>query len=331
MRTVRAATQAMTRRQDRLSAEAKMVSSGDNPSLKPPLASSPMHPFHPLAASSPEGPARSSLGVGTGPSPLAPQPPSPIISEAGSTLSLPEELAWYRHQHYVAPEKLQIVKPLEGSVTLLKWKLLASPQLGGATTFFSDAARPGVHVKGWRAAGIRDGRQQNSDVPDLLAPDVRLKSLSTSDLSRAPSQAHTFTTPSSAGHTFTTPTSPGYRKGLRREKLTYNRVSNLQQSATASGTGINTVSELDSGGQANRQSESGSVVRDGSKEESLQEGSGTQSSFLNQVGSFFGFSRFGLGRGGGGQGEEKREGKEKGEDEIDTHTSTQDAGLAGIL
>lgn len=330
MRTVRAATQAMARRQDRLSAEAKRVSSGDNPPLKPPLASSPMHPFHPLAASSPEAPARSSLGVGTGPSPLAPQPPSPIVSEAGSTLSLPDEVAWYRHQHYVAPEKLQIVKPLEGSVTLLKWKLLASPQLGGATTFFSDAARPGVHVKGWRAAGIRDGRQQNTDVPDLLAPDVRLKSLSTSDLSRIPPQVHTFTTPPSQAHTFTTPPSPGYRKGLRREKLSYNRVSNLQQSTTASGTGINTVSELDSREQANGLSGGGSVAGDDSKEESLQEGRGLQSSFLNQVGSFFGFSRFGLGR-GEGQGEEKREGKEKSEDEVDTHTSAQDAGLAGIL
>ena len=69
---------------------------------------------------------------------------------------------------------------------------------------------------------------------------------------------------------------------------------------------------------------------DDSKEESLQEGRGSQSSFLNQVGSFFGFSRFGLGH-GEGRSEEKREGKEKSEDEVDTHTSAQDAGLAGIL
>ena len=49
-----------------------------------------------------------------------------------------------KHPHYVSPQKLQIVKPMEGSVTLLRWKLLATPQLGGATSFFSDAELPGV-------------------------------------------------------------------------------------------------------------------------------------------------------------------------------------------
>ena len=37
---------------------------------------------------------------------------------------------------------------LAGSLTLLKWKLLATPHLGGATSFFSSASRPGIHVKG---------------------------------------------------------------------------------------------------------------------------------------------------------------------------------------
>lgn len=49
-----------------------------------------------------------------------------------------------KHPSYVSPQKLQIVKPMEGSVTLLRWKLLATPQLGGATSFFSDAELPGV-------------------------------------------------------------------------------------------------------------------------------------------------------------------------------------------
>ena len=65
-----------------------------------------------------------------------------------------EELIRYWQQLYVAPEKLQIVKPMEGSVTLLKWKLLASSQLGGDTTYFSDASRPGVHLKNWKAGEI---------------------------------------------------------------------------------------------------------------------------------------------------------------------------------
>ena len=82
-----------------------------------------------------------------------------------------EELIRYRQQSYVAPEKLQIVKPMEGSVTLLKWKLLASPQLGGATTYFSDASRPGVHLKKWKAGGIQDLdvlREQDTSGPSGL-------------------------------------------------------------------------------------------------------------------------------------------------------------------
>lgn len=45
---------------------------------------------------------------------------------------------------YVSPQKLQIVKPLEGSTTLLQWKLLATPQLGGTSSFFSKSDRPGI-------------------------------------------------------------------------------------------------------------------------------------------------------------------------------------------
>ena len=39
-----------------------------------------------------------------------------------------------------------------GSVTLLKWKLLATPQLGGASSYFSNITHPGVHVKSWRGS-----------------------------------------------------------------------------------------------------------------------------------------------------------------------------------
>ena len=92
-------------------------------------------------------------------------------------MSLPDEHIRYRNQTYVAPEKLQIVKPMEGSVTLLKWKLLATPQLGGAKTFFSDASRPGVHLKKWKAGGVRDSNTLSVD-------EMRMKSLSVNDLSR---------------------------------------------------------------------------------------------------------------------------------------------------
>lgn len=114
METVRAATLATSRKKERLAA-------------------------HPLATSSPsekKSKMNSSL----------PCPPSPILLPPPSQ-SVPEEVVRYKNQSYVAPEKLQIVKPLEGSVTLLKWKLMASPQLGGATSYFSDSSMPGVHQK----------------------------------------------------------------------------------------------------------------------------------------------------------------------------------------
>ena len=80
------------------------------------------------------------------------------ISSPGipSAQSIPDGLPKHRNHTFFSPEKLQIVKPLEGSVTLLRWRLLASPQLGGAKTYFSAASPPGVQVKGWMRAGIMD-------------------------------------------------------------------------------------------------------------------------------------------------------------------------------
>ena len=152
METVRAATLASSRKKDRLMAELAMPT--------------------PLAASSPNEKRTKPIDD---PYPVRDFPPSPVIS--GNTGSLPEELIRYRNQTYVAPEKLQIVKPLEGSVTLLKWKLLATPQLGGATSFFSDASRPGVHMKKWKAGGVVD-----EDRPTGLVG-TKIKSLSTNDIS----------------------------------------------------------------------------------------------------------------------------------------------------
>ncbi|XP_067138824.1 trafficking kinesin-binding protein 1-like isoform X4 [Centruroides vittatus] len=46
-------------------------------------------------------------------------------------------------RHYHMPEKLQIIKPLEGSQTLHQWQRLATPHLGGIFE-----AHPGVQIKG---------------------------------------------------------------------------------------------------------------------------------------------------------------------------------------
>ncbi|NXL59148.1 TRAK1 protein, partial [Chordeiles acutipennis] len=47
------------------------------------------------------------------------------------------------------PDKLQIVKPLEGSVTLHHWQQLARPNLGGILV-----PRPGVLTKDFRQLDI---------------------------------------------------------------------------------------------------------------------------------------------------------------------------------
>lgn len=61
-----------------------------------------------------------------------------------------------------------------GSLTLLKWKLLATPHLGGAASFFSPASRPGIHVKGWKSSGVvDDSSQDTSSLSDTAQPPSR--------------------------------------------------------------------------------------------------------------------------------------------------------------
>ena len=189
-------------------------------------------PFSPLAASSPNEPrthrnmatATSSTAI----SPTSPRsfiPVSPTVSDAGSTMSLPDEMVRYRNQPYVAPEKLQIVKPLEGSMTLLKWKLLASPQLGGATTFFSDAKRPGVHLK---KTGLTE-----KHAPGMmhLSPDAKIKSLSVNDLSVLSTNS---------------PSTGRRRTSHQRERTAHNKTSGLTLSVSSAdkGSGMNNISGL---------------------------------------------------------------------------------------
>lgn len=230
METVRAATLASQRRKERHTASS------------------------PLAASSPRiktSEPVSSVGV---------CPPSPILSNTSG--NLPEELVRYRNQTYVAPEKLQIVKPLEGSVTLLKWKLLASPQLGGATSFFSDAAQPGVHRKKWKAGGVIDERQSQLS-------GVKIKSLSTTDIS---SLSHNLSYPLLSQHAI-----PG--------SSSFSPVQNTHEDATQKPlTKLKATSQ-----QANV------AVRE-DDESGLNE-VGSSRSVLNQVGSLLGsgLSHFGFG------------------------------------
>ncbi|XP_071101204.1 trafficking kinesin-binding protein 1-like isoform X2 [Haliotis cracherodii] len=53
--------------------------------------------------------------------------------------------------YFKIPDKLQIVKPLEGSATLRQWQQLATPNLGG---IFEE--RPGVQIKGERNLDLQE-------------------------------------------------------------------------------------------------------------------------------------------------------------------------------
>ena len=209
-------------------------------------------------------------------------------------MSMPDEMVRYRNQPYVAPEKLQIVKPLEGSMTLLKWKLLASPQLGGATTFFSDAKRPGVHLKKAQFAQNKPGASSG-----LLVPEAKVKSLSVNDLS------------------VLSTSSPyaGRRRNLQRKETgIHTKASQLTLSISSTdkpNNGMNNISgllpstpEVEEAGLPTK-TPSGSGVDDKQRLSvsqgggaSASEASPQSSSFLSQMGSFLGsgWSKLGLNR-----------------------------------
>lgn len=292
-------------------------------------------PFSPLATSSPNdartvrSTAAAGISAGTAMSPTSPHalgPLSPTLSDAGSTMSMPDEMVRYRNQPYVAPEKLQIVKPLEGSMTLLKWKLLASPQLGGATTFFSDAKRPGVHLKKAKFA------DKPSAASGHLMPDAKVKSLSVNDLS---------VLNTSSPYT-------GRRRNLQRKETgIHTKASQLTLSISStdkSNNGMNNISgllpstpEFEEGGSPTKTPSRGSG---GDKQRlSVSQGGGASvadaspqsSSFLSQMGSFLGsgWSKLGLNR--------SRNKKEtEGTDHHDHHepissAASTEVGLAGLL
>ncbi|XP_075683203.1 trafficking kinesin-binding protein 1 isoform X3 [Rhinoderma darwinii] len=74
------------------------------------------------------------------------------------------------------PEKLQIVKPLEGSATLLHWQQLAQPHLGGILD-----PRPGVVTKGFRTLDLdQEDVYCFTDFEEDETGDIPFKSLTTS-------------------------------------------------------------------------------------------------------------------------------------------------------
>ena len=199
METVRAATLASSKKKSRLATERAV----------------------PLAASSPKDTRSDRRTL-----PIDVCPPSPL---SVNSPNIPEELVRYKNQTYVAPEKLQIVKPLEGSVTLLKWRLMASPQLGGATSFFSDASRPGVHMKKWKA--VEEGSSRLAG--------TKVKSRSTTDISRLQQDSHSSSVKDWANHShlgIQNPTSVTSPTPEHRETRTVNK-SLLNQVGTLLGTG----------------------------------------------------------------------------------------------
>ena len=227
---------------------------------------------------------------------------------------------------------------------------MASPQLGGATSFFSDASRPGVHMKGWKAAGIVDRRNQ-SDESLGLPPDLRLKSLSTNDLSYfAASSPSTAPSPTSHPHTPSSSfSSHRHRRGgdggarrAGRGKGIHSRISNLTASTSAvASSDMNTLPEIPpspegggGGGEGvsrDRASRGGGRAKEAGEKEGQKNDEGN-SSFLKQVGNLFSWSGLGGSRGARNQqqGDDRRAPSDD-SDAVDTPGGGSDMGLAGIL
>uniref|UniRef100_T1JHE0 HAP1 N-terminal domain-containing protein n=1 Tax=Strigamia maritima TaxID=126957 RepID=T1JHE0_STRMM len=84
----------------------------------------------------------------------------------------------FNYRPYHMPEKLQIIKPMEGSLTLHHWQQLATPHLGG---IFEE--RPGVQVKGERKLEEFDENFTLTDYEeddDYIHPGKKFESTGTS-------------------------------------------------------------------------------------------------------------------------------------------------------
>lgn len=91
--------------------------------------------------------------------PLGVRTPDSIMSTGSSGMSSSTNLSSSMHQ-WRLPEKLQIVKPIEGSQTLHHWTRLATPTLSGLLE-----ERPGVTIRGGR--GLDDLGMQVYTLSDV--------------------------------------------------------------------------------------------------------------------------------------------------------------------
>ncbi|KAJ8290788.1 hypothetical protein GJAV_G00017570 [Gymnothorax javanicus] len=103
--------------------------------------------------------------------------PTESIMSLGTHLSGLSSLSGFSlHSRSYLPEKLQIVKPLEGSATLHHWQQLAQPNLGGILD-----TRPGVVTKGFRPLELDlEEVYQFTDFEEDESGDLSFPSISTS-------------------------------------------------------------------------------------------------------------------------------------------------------
>lgn len=132
-------------------------------------------------------------------------------------------------------------------MSLLKWKLLATPQLGGASSYFSNITHPGVHVKSWRGSPKNEKvvTHDNSNISNSSSRTIGEEELGTS----------VDYTPSSSSSPLTTAVdhSPSGNHGdHRRVTGIYSRVKPSSTTTTASNSstvtndasGMNDISGL---------------------------------------------------------------------------------------
>ncbi|XP_025114628.1 trafficking kinesin-binding protein 1-like isoform X6 [Pomacea canaliculata] len=98
-------------------------------------------------------------------SPFQPRTPDSWASPASGYSYLGYSNSQSTPRHFKFPEKLQIVKPLEGSVTLQHWQRLAQPHLGGLFE-----RREGVQVRGERKLDLEGEVYTLSDFEEDDSP-----------------------------------------------------------------------------------------------------------------------------------------------------------------
>jgi len=85
-------------------------------------------------------------------------PESIMSTGSGSNFSDLSKLSGFSNIPFRMPEKLQIVKPMEGSMTLHQWQRLATPHMGGLLE-----ERPGIQIKGERKLDLEEEMYSLSD------------------------------------------------------------------------------------------------------------------------------------------------------------------------